>query len=100
MINTFAPNLNAQVLAITATNTTVYVGGIFSTANGNARSRLAAFSATNGALLGWAPVANYDVNALLLTPDGSKVIVGGAFATINGSTAQRPGRRSTRPRVR
>ena len=37
-----------SVHAIVATNTTVYVGGAFTTANGIARSRLAAFNATNG----------------------------------------------------
>ena len=35
LITTFTPVLNGGVRAIVATNTTVYVGGAFTTANGN-----------------------------------------------------------------
>ena len=69
------------------TNSTVYAGGTFSTANGVARSRLAAFSAASGALTAWAPVADNIVDALQLTPDGTHVIVGGAFGHLGGAVA-------------
>ena len=59
----------------------------FSTANGVARSHLAAFSAADGSLLGWAPTADNSVKTMALTPDGSRVIVGGMFLNINGSPA-------------
>ena len=59
----------------------------FSTANGVARSHLAAFSAADGSLLGWAPTADDSVKTMALTPDGSRVIVGGVFLNINGSPA-------------
>ena len=71
--------------AIVATNTTVYVGGAFTTAAGNARSKLAAFSATNGALLSWDPSANDGVMAMVMAPDQSKIIVGGVFTTLGGT---------------
>ena len=65
----------------------MYVGGDFSTANGVARSKLAAFSAADGSLLGWAPTADNSVKTMVLTPDGSRVIVGGMFLNLNGSPA-------------
>ena len=61
-----------HVNAIAATNTTVYIGGDFNNARGVARKKLAAFSATDGALLGWAPAADRKVNALVITPDGAR----------------------------
>ncbi len=85
LITTFAPTFNASVYSIVATNTTVYVGGIFGYVNGVARSRLAAINASNGALTGWAPVADYNVNAVALSTDGSKVYAAGGFTNLNGS---------------
>ena len=52
-----------------------------------ARSHLAAFSAADGSLLGWAPTADDSVKTMVLTPDGSRVIVGGMFLNLNGSPA-------------
>jgi hypothetical protein len=64
------------------------LGGSFSTANGVARTRLAAFNATTGALTSWAPKANDNlVTAMVLTPDQSEVVVGGRFTTLNGINA-------------
>ncbi|MBK6873796.1 MAG: hypothetical protein IPG94_21130 [Kineosporiaceae bacterium] len=51
-----------------------------------ARGRLAAFSATNGALLSWAPTANLGVRALLALTARNKVIIAGSFGTVNGVT--------------
>ena len=45
LITTFNAGTNSQVRAIAATNTTVYVGGIFTQAGSAARTRLAAFNA-------------------------------------------------------
>ncbi len=88
LITTFNPSINAQVRAIAATDTTVYAGGTFSTAAGAARTRLAAFNASNGALLPWAPKADDGkVWAMVMTPDASKVVVGGAFTTLSGTAA-------------
>ena len=73
----------------------MYAGGSFSSANGVQRLKLAAFSATTGALLSWAPSADAGVNAMVMTPDQSKLIVGGQFTTLNGTSAYGMGR-STR----
>ena len=82
----FAPTLGSTVRAIAATNTTVYAGGDFTTANGNSRVRLAAFAAGDGALLSsWAPGADATVESMVLAPDQRRVIVGGHFTTLNGA---------------
>ena len=57
VLNTgFTASLNGSARTVTASNTAVYVGGSFTSANGNGRNRLAAYSSA-GALLGWNPGA-------------------------------------------
>ncbi|WP_285241002.1 PKD domain-containing protein [Arthrobacter sp. G.S.26] len=86
-INTsFLPRMSASVRAIVATDTTVYMGGLFNGVGTVTRDRLAAAAASNGALLPWNPVAvGGRVNALALSPDKASMVVGGAFTTLNGS---------------
>src|SRR5437868_4233162 len=82
----FAPDLNAQVEAVTASpdGSRVYVGGDFTTANGSNRYRLAAYSTATGALIGtFVPVLNGGVRAIVAT--STTVYVGGAFTTANGN---------------
>ena len=86
LLSTFNAGLDASTKAVIATNSTVYVGGLFANANGVSRTRLAAFT-TAGALTGWNPTADYTVNALTFTPDGTRVVAGGAFANLDGTAA-------------
>ena len=82
----WSADVNANVRAIAATDTTVYFGGSFTAVNGSTRSRAAAVS-SDGSLQSWAPVAGtYNVNAITVSPDGSRVALGGAFTTLNGSS--------------
>ncbi|NTW40307.1 MAG: PKD domain-containing protein, partial [Cellulomonadaceae bacterium] len=89
----FRPTLASRGLAVTATNTTVYVGGNFTSAasvTGGTlvpRSYLAAFSAATGALTPFVADADAPVTALAATVDGSKVVVGGRFTTLGGADA-------------
>jgi len=73
----------SYVNAIAVTSTAVYVGGLISAGNGVARKNLMAFT-TTGALLGWAPTTDLQVDAMVMNTSGSKVIVGGRFYTVNG----------------
>jgi hypothetical protein len=84
---------NGRVAAIVTVGDTVYVGGDFTSvrpagsAAGTgevARSHLAAFSRSTGALLSWNPGANNSVYALAASPDGSTVYVGGNFGKVGG----------------
>ena len=67
----------------TQVGNTVYLGGSFLHVNGVARNHLAAFDATTGTLLPWAPAADRDV--LWLTTDGTRVYAAGRFSTISGA---------------
>jgi hypothetical protein len=61
----------------------LYVGGEFTSVNGQSRSRLAGIDAATGNLLPWNPGANGEVRSLLL--HGDQVYVGGYFTGIGDS---------------
>lgn len=69
----------------------VIIGGTFTsmvsaTGTTASRSRLAAVSASTGALLPWAPNPNGEVRAVAVSADGQTVYVGGTFTSIGGAT--------------
>lgn len=81
----FKPRVNATVRALTATSTTVFLGGDFTTVGGRARTRLAAVRAATGTPYAWAPKADLAVYALAMAPGNRRVIVGGRFQKLNGT---------------
>ena len=87
LVGNFAPPVNYVVRGVTATNSTVYAGGDFQSVGNAPRAFLAAFNASNGALLDWAPQATGGggVAAVQVNPQGTKVAVGGSFTALNGS---------------
>ncbi|TNM61051.1 PKD domain-containing protein [Streptomyces sp. NP160] len=88
VVRTWAPALNDKVRSITAVGNTVYVGGSFTAAGPSgaqqARNRLAAFSATDGSLLPWAPSADGDVLSMTAPSSVPELVVGGRFTSVNG----------------
>jgi PKD repeat protein len=85
LITTWAPTVNAQALAIAASpdGSTIYVGGSFTQANGQVRSRIAAFSASDGALVpNFKPLAQTSVKSLAVS--STTAYFGGDFTTVNG----------------
>ncbi|WP_231920382.1 PKD domain-containing protein [Microlunatus soli] len=85
LLSTFTAAVGGSfVSSIVATNSTVYLGGLFTAANGSARANLAAYS-SSGALLNWTPSTDLQVDAMVLAPGGSKIIVGGRFGKVNGT---------------
>uniref|UniRef100_UPI00261640C5 hypothetical protein n=1 Tax=uncultured Legionella sp. TaxID=210934 RepID=UPI00261640C5 len=62
----------------------LYVGGDFTTIDGQVRNRLAAIEASSGALTTWNP--NVDGSVYTLAASGSTVYVGGGFITIGSQT--------------
>lgn len=88
LVSSFAPKLNGQALAVTASpdGRRLYIGGDFTTVNGQPRSRLAALDPATGALIdSFAPKVGGSVRSIVAT--GSFVYLGGNFTTV-GSTAR------------
>lgn len=82
----FNPNVNGRILAVAASpdGKRLYVGGGFTSVNGVARYRLAAFDTATGALISsWAPGANTVVAGIRAT--NSTVYVVGSFTNINNT---------------
>ena len=82
---TFKPAVGGSyVNAIAVTNSAVYLGGLIQAGAGVARKNLVAFSTSGaGALLGWAPTTDLQVDSMVLTPSNDKLIVAGRFGTVN-----------------
>jgi len=85
LISSWNPTLNGRVLALAVSpdGSRVYVGGDFTTVNGQTRNRIAALDATTGQLIAsWAPPANSTVIDIVATD--TTVYVAGEFSNING----------------
>jgi len=73
--------LTHGVVAPSPDGSTIYVGGAFTTVDGQPRNHIAAFSTSTGALLPWAPNVSAAVNAIAAV--GNVVYIGGSFAKVN-----------------
>lgn len=86
LIAAFAPSLNAQGLAVTASpdGKRLYVGGEFTQVNGTAVSRVVALDPQTGAIIpGWSPMISAPVRAIVATND--VVYLGGTFSAVGSS---------------
>ncbi|TQL69953.1 hypothetical protein FB381_3876 [Nocardioides albertanoniae] len=84
----FRPIFNSTTNAVTATADAVYYGGVFTSADKTARTKVAAVkpSDTGTGLLPLNPtVAGGNVNDIVASSDGSQIVIGGAFTSVNGS---------------
>ena len=89
LITSFAATgVGGQVRSVAATADAVYVGGGFNNlGNGTPRPNLAAFRASDGAILPWNPSADYTVWAVTVSTDAQWVFAGGSFQFIGGQSA-------------
>jgi hypothetical protein len=83
-VSGFAPSLNYKAKAVAATADTVWAGGGFTVAIGQAKQRVAAFAATTGQLRPFAAGVDQEVQAITVLPALNKVVLGGRFTTLNG----------------
>ena len=90
LITSFAPQLNQQVrtLAASPDGSRLYVGGNFTTADGQPRYRIAAFNTGTGALLtSFNAGVDYYVSTIVATD--TAVYAGGAFSAAGGNPRPR-----------
>ncbi len=76
-----------SVNALTLSGTALYVGGTFTTAGGQSRTRIAAIDVSTASVTAWNPAANGEVTAIAVS--GAVVYVAGAFTSIGGQTRNR-----------
>jgi hypothetical protein len=79
-------NAGGEVHAIARSGDTIYIGGTFTSVNGQTRTNLAAFSAVDGSLTSWAPTTDNEVDALAVS--GSTIYAGGLFTQVTGAVAR------------
>ncbi|MGY1814261.1 PKD domain-containing protein [Blastococcus sp. SYSU D00820] len=90
LVTSFAPDLNGQALAVSASpdGSRVYVGGDFTVADGQPRNRVAAYDVATGALVAsFRPSVNGQVAALAAT--NSTVYLGGDLSAVGGVSRSR-----------
>ena len=80
-------NGTVEAVAVSTDGSTVFLGGTFTTVNGEARANLAAVDATTGAVLpGWsANTTGSSPTVHSLAVHGSRLYVGGRFTDIEGA---------------
>jgi hypothetical protein len=78
----FNPNFDFSVpQSLCVSGSIVYVGGTFSTVNGQSRSMAAAFDTTTDQLTPWSPALSSTCYSIFVR--GSKVYLGGSFSKVN-----------------
>ncbi len=90
LVTSWAPSLNAQGRAITASadGSTIYVGGDFTSVSGVTRNRVVALNASTGAVVtGFNANANSWVNDLEVS--GTTLYLGGAFTVVGNQGRSR-----------
>ncbi|MFF0271244.1 LamG-like jellyroll fold domain-containing protein [Kribbella sp. NPDC004536] len=90
LVSTFNPVLNGQVYAVAASpdGSRIFVGGDFTTVDGQTRNRIAAFDTATGDLVAnWKPSVSYRVKTIAVS--GTTVYFGGSFGLVNGLTRNR-----------
>ena len=82
-LTAFAPAVNGQVRSVAASpdGSRLYIGGTFTSVDGQTRNRIAAFDVATGQLVAnFAPPVNYDVYSVVAT--NSTVFAGGDFQSV------------------
>jgi PQQ-like domain len=75
---------NERVRAVVQSATRIYIGGDFTTVDGNEKHNVAAFGPKGRYYAKWHARTNGRVYALAISPDGSRLFLGGAFTKVNG----------------
>ncbi|MGY1809658.1 LamG-like jellyroll fold domain-containing protein [Blastococcus sp. SYSU D00669] len=90
LVTSFAPDLNAQALVVTASpdGSRIYVGGDFTRANGQVRNRIAAYDTATGQLVpSFAPAVQGQVRAIAAS--STTVYLGGSVTAVGSVSRTR-----------
>ena len=85
----FVPQLNGKVESIQPApdGLSVFVGGYFTTVNGQSAKRIAKISTSNGQLVGgWNANVNTGSRVMDMSIDGNRLFIGGQFTKVNNQT--------------
>ncbi len=87
----FAPTLDGEVLSLATdgSGTSVFVGGSFTTVNGQRNRRLVKLSLATGQRMTFAGKINSGAGVYDMLVRNNKLYIGGAFSTVNKTTRQR-----------
>ncbi len=87
----FAPVLDGEVLSLATdgSGTSVFVGGSFTTVNGQTNRRLVKLSIATGQRMTFAGKINSGAGVYDMLVRNNKLYIGGAFSTVNKTTRQR-----------
>ena len=80
----FRPTLNKPAYAVDTDNTSVYIGGNFTTVNGNTHRKVAKLTAAGSLVSSFDPQASANVNDVAVA--NGKLYVAGRFNSIDGQT--------------
>ena len=80
----FRPNLDKPAYAVDTDNTSVYIGGNFTTVNGNTHRKIAKLTAAGSLVSSFNPQASANVNDVAVA--NGKLYVAGRFNSIDGQT--------------
>jgi hypothetical protein len=83
------PNAGVHALDLSSDGATLYVGGDFTTVDGQPHVGVAAVDAADGTGLGWDPQLDGPVYAIQQSVDRTKVYIGGDFMTAGGQSRTR-----------
>lgn len=86
-VTSWNPNAGSIVRALALSANIVYVGGDFTTIDGQNRNYIAAINASNGHAASWDPSASSNVRALAVS--GNTIYVGGDFMNIGSRSRNR-----------
>jgi hypothetical protein len=83
-LHPWKPSVNGNVNTLALSGSTIFIGGNFTSIDGQERNRIAEVNRTTGALTSWNPDSDGRIRTILL--DGGIVYVGGDFNHIGGES--------------
>ncbi|MBL7963137.1 MAG: hypothetical protein JNM31_04745 [Flavobacteriales bacterium] len=82
----WAPDVDGQIISLAVGPSDVYIGGSFSTINGQTRQKIGAVNKLTGLVTSWNPNPGSGALVKAMAITGGQLFVGGQFNTLSGSS--------------